>query len=1515
MSSITPNYTVVGNPTITEDYILTNTSADDYVTFNEAGIIDTDKRIEIVFRLKINTSDGYSGILSIGDIHDQSNLISIMSDYGSIYCNFGYNGAYLSIQNMQYGEYYWYKFIYDPHEYMTYSYYSEDGENWNEYEEQPLYNGQIYIGIANNIIGISTGYTKAYLKENRASLDLTNLEIWLDGEKWYSTFEQHFDPVVKVQALYVDSKTYSGNKKITSINCNNATFVNNSMAGAFANCTNLTSVTNINQDVTNMSYAFAGLSDDFYEYNFPTIPNSVTDISGLFAYHTNWWEIPAELILNTWNKLPAHLQNSAAGFLDGCTYLYNIPENTIPNFITNISNGFRGCKSFSNMPIITENITDMSGAFEGCTSMYNASYTIPNSVVNIARAFKKSSINTTPGFASGTNIDDMSEAFSGCNSLTTITNFPASANNMSGTFNYCYILNTVPTLPANVTNMSYCFNGCSNLTTSPSIPSTVINMHRTFNYCPKLTSAPTLPANVQDISNCFYYCTNMTANITIPQNVTNMYGTFGWCNKLTNAIITSNNITNMAYAFYYCNYLQSIGTLPNSVVDLSHAFYGCYNLKGTFVIPNTVNNLSYAFYGCYNITSTPDISNVTLTNSLYYTFCSCRNIKTPPTIPTQITNLAGTFSSCYNLTTPPTIPTNITDMSSTFAYCYNLTSVPESLPSNIANIRGCFMYCRNVTSNFPQIPEGLTDMSVVFAGCNKHTSFPTLPNSTTQMYGTYRYCSNLTQAPEIKQNVTNIGDVYQGCYNVITSPVIPANVTNMCNSFYNCRNLTGPIYIKANSVENITNCFYNTSNWKNVYIHMYNTEPVTKILYGWNAVYGDPGKIFYTDQDYYNTASSEYYGSVPIYYANGTRMYNTTGEVYTYGETMLYVNENNENYYECMSDPSEEKEVIVPAGSHTDIYDLFEGEYGGIANGTIVGSLTNTNGILSNFSSSNYLKHSGFLLSSPDFEIVFKFKNNSTASPTWNPIFDSIVRNSGNGLLIWTSQYYTDIISAACEMQINSTQYHVHTPSNFNVLPNTWYYIKVKLTSSELQLTISENEDFSDSVTVSTATNGNYYSTNSDMWFGKEQLWGSSYYFDGYLDMNKSYIKVNNKLWWKGTTYSNGITLKDIDEENKNFEVIGQLTNTNEIYSDFSDNNYIKVNGDFYSAVSNGAPWEMHVKIITGTLGSRRKIIASGAGDNHWLGIESSKVWRVRLRAQTTTNYLWDFTGTTILTDNTLYYAKLCFDGSKYSLYYSTDNENWTLEGSKNSTDIIGNVSSLTTIGIGLTDNTSYHNPFNGSIDLNECYIKVNNEYWWKAYESWKEPNIIPLNPSLCSITNTMFKGAGVIRIPIVFSPGNKSWEICLYAKKSAWGSNQYTDLLEVKEVSFDNTNHKCITLEDNQLSGTMSVGGYFSTTGTSWDYAGSSYRASIPFNTYYYYKVGWTGTQLYYKVSSDGSTWTDIYTGNCTTPLHGLNTNTFIINIAKGQDVVWELDLSKCYVKIDGQDWWKFKYITKEDI
>ena len=222
----------------------------------------------------------------------------------------------------------------------------------------------------------------------------------------------------RITTINIEKNTFYGNTNIVNVDCNYTPWQNNSMAYAFNSCSNLKSVSNINNNITNMHYTFLHCSN---LTNISSISNSVQNMIGTFY---------------------------------NCSSLVNAP--IIPNSVTNMEDTFYNCTSLINAPIIPNSVINMFCTFQSCISLINAP-NIPNSVVN------------------------MQATFESCTNLITVPNIPNSVNYLSQTFSGCTNLITVPNIPNSVNDMRWTFLSCLNLTGNIYIHSeNIANAYRCF---------------------------------------------------------------------------------------------------------------------------------------------------------------------------------------------------------------------------------------------------------------------------------------------------------------------------------------------------------------------------------------------------------------------------------------------------------------------------------------------------------------------------------------------------------------------------------------------------------------------------------------------------------------------------------------------------------------------------------------------------------------------------------------------------------------------------------------------------------------------------------------------------------------------------------------------------------------------------------------------------------------------------------------------------------------------------
>lgn len=170
------------------------------------------------------------------------------------------------------------------------------------------------------------------------------------------------------------------------------------------------------------------------------------------------------------------------GTFTQCYKLTNFPS--IPNSVTNMKQTYSSCNSMVIPPILPPSVNDLTRTFSHCSNMKYAP-TIPNSVVSLPETFIHcSSITTTPIFPGS--ITNMTGTFDTCNHLTKVQTLPNALTILNGTFNYCNKLVTAPNIPESVVYMYGTFRNCTNMTGNIYIHS---NQIATANLCFANTTA------------------------------------------------------------------------------------------------------------------------------------------------------------------------------------------------------------------------------------------------------------------------------------------------------------------------------------------------------------------------------------------------------------------------------------------------------------------------------------------------------------------------------------------------------------------------------------------------------------------------------------------------------------------------------------------------------------------------------------------------------------------------------------------------------------------------------------------------------------------------------------------------------------------------------------------------------------------------------------------------------------------------------------------------------------------
>ena len=210
--------------------------------------------------------------------------------------------------------------------------------------------------------------------------------------------------------------------------------------------------------------------------------------------------------------------------------------------------------------------------------------------------------------------------------------------------------------------------------------------------------------------------------------------------------------------------------------------------------------------------------------------------------------------------------------------------------------------------------------------------------------------------------------------------------------------------------------------------------------------------------------------------------------------------------------------------------------------------------------------------------------------------------------------------------------------------------------------------------------------------------------YDYLVDYNKAYVLKRKEYWKYGTE--------------PNVTVVGSPTIDNGVVSGFSASNYLTTTDSFSPQ---GNYWEMVFVFTTCENTSATQVLVDSNNGLSYrpvgLYIANSKMKIVLSSSTSSNNIVNDFEGTKTINPNTKYYYKLEFDGSSYTGSVSLDGLLWETDAVINSS--VSVLSGYPFI-LGEHTNKTYSQPFKGSIDLTQSYIKINNKLWWKGVKAVK---------------------------------------------------------------------------------------------------------------------------------------------------------------------------------------------------
>lgn len=244
-------------------------------------------------------------------------------------------------------------------------------------------------------------------------------------------------------------------------------------------------------------------------------------------------------------------------------------------------------------------------------------------------------------------------------------------------------------------------------------------------------------------------------------------------------------------------------------------------------------------------------------------------------------------------------------------------------------------------------------------------------------------------------------------------------------------------------------------------------------------------------------------------------------------------------------------------------------------NATKVGSPTVNNGIVSGFSSSDFLTLNDYLPSfgSNTWEWVTKANTGSLSGSL-------IGKTSGGGVSLVINTNGTLSFAATYD----GTQWDLTQTSSLTVNANTNYYFKVEFTGSAYKVSVSTNgNSYTEYVSTASST-----SIQTNLFNFSLGYTASGTAFAGTINLNESYIKLGNNIVWTGVTnMTNAIWLDTSGEplsakkyngstwETFNGVPLGNITIANSVITAVKTfpYNYNGIGRKLYDSYKNGTSW------------------------------------------------------------------------------------------------------------------------------------------------------------------------------------------------------------------------------------------------------------------------------------------------------------------------------------------------------
>lgn len=359
---------------------------------------------------------------------------------------------------------------------------------------------------------------------------------------------------------------------------------------------------------------------------------------------------------------------------------------------------------------------------------------------------------------------------------------------------------------------------------------------------------------------------------------------------------------------------------------------------------------------------------------------------------------------------------------------------------------------------------------------------------------------------------------------------------------------------------------------------------------------------------------------------------------------------------------------------------------------TVVGSPTITDGVVSGFSTDDYIELKNTISSVNNLSLITKI---TTASST--NIYRFILGSKETRELTIAQGSNKKL---RLQLGNTGTAYYTELLGLTELQPSTTYYIKVEYSNSNFTMYLSL-----DGNTWTNEGSITYQLNAITLRFGV--TWTSSTnYWRGSIDLNYTYIKVNGITFFNGKETASSTANEVYYNKNCGYTVVGNPTIVDGVVSGFSANNYLKTSSGLdWSNVTN---YEVVIRAKRNDTTTNNALIGTSSG-----GVGD---WKILFSKQSLRFIPSRSTDSIEITNNfgtDYYYIRVRYNNATATVDYSTDGINYQGATTKTFTELTTNTATVT-FGY-LSNYTSY---FDGSIDLNHTYIKVNDVTWFNGKQA-----------------------------------------------------------------------------------------------------------------------------------------------------------------------------------------------------